>query len=161
MNTVDFLENSLARILELIRAADSKVPFILAVDTSLLALFGALSTGISDWSFRLVILLIISVAPLLLSLYFTFIAAIPRTHGPKDSMIFFGSIAQRDIQSYLEDIRNLTEEDYISDLASQCHRNAQIANTKFRFVKLATGSLFVGIFLSLILVPFLVMYRGN
>jgi hypothetical protein len=45
-----FLETTLARLLEWIHAADAKIPPILAISTSMLAIVAALLPKASDWN---------------------------------------------------------------------------------------------------------------
>jgi hypothetical protein len=139
------LEGTLSRLLKWIRAADAKIPPILAITTAMLGVLAALAPEASEWTVATAVMAVVTVIPLLASLVFLSLAAFPQTKGPKGSLLYFEGIKNREPESYLRDIQAATEEDHVADLAKQCHRNAEIASSKFRFVRLSMISLFVSI----------------
>ena len=83
---------------------------------------------------------------MLLSTIFALTAAVfPRTSGPKLSLIFFGSVSARDIDTFRSEIAQLDDEGYVEDLIQQCHVNAQIAAIKYGWVKRASVLLYVAL----------------
>lgn len=152
ISSIDILEKTFARLLMWINAADSKISTILAIDTSMLAIFAALASQLKTWSTRLIIHAVFTLILLLISLVFLCVSAFPRTRGPKKSLLYFGSIANMKFGDYLDHGKKITPEIYIEDLASQCHRNAEIADLKYKYIKLAMLFLFITIIPWLLLV---------
>lgn len=140
-----FLEKTLARLLEWIRAADAKIPSVLAISTSMLAVVAALFPKASSWTILSAVAGILAVTPLFICLVFLFLAAFPRTQGPNGSLCYFEGIKTHSPESYLRAISQLTAERYYADLAKQCHRNAEIASIKYRYLRVAMESLFLSI----------------
>lgn len=142
---IKILEATLARLLQWIAAAESRISLVLGLNTAML---GALAVGttlpgaLTPWA-----ALAGALTVLLLGLgYFNLAqATFPRTDGPDGSMIFFGGIAARHRDVFVEDAKLLDKTRYIADLAAQCHRNAVIANGKFSFVKRAQIWLFASV----------------
>ena len=73
------------------------------------------------------------------------LATFPRTKGPKDSFIYFGGIAERTLDQFRESVSTMTSDSYVSDLAAQCHRNAEIATAKFLWVQRALCCLYLSV----------------
>jgi hypothetical protein len=133
-----FLEVDLSRQLHWIGAADSKVGFLFALDTAMLGLLATLAPkAYTEWSLGPFVLTIASAGLGLLCLAFLSAAAFPRTSGPLNSMIYFGGIAERTIADFNQFLNRMTFESYLEDLITQIHRNAEIANRKFTFVRRA------------------------
>lgn len=63
-------------------------------------------------------------------------AVLPRVTGPSKSLLFFGCIGPRKEADYVSDFKSASIEQLIDDWAAQIHRNAQIACTKFKLVRL-------------------------
>ena len=135
---IDLLETTLARQLGWIAAADTKTAFIFAVATAMFGFLASAAPGYGKWSALGVTLATISSVILLASLACVVLAVFPRTKGPKLSVIFFGGIANRDVDDFRSDMQSLSDEAYEEDLIQQCHINAWIASTKYRWVKVAS-----------------------
>lgn len=146
IDQVDFLEANLARQLGWIAAADSKVSFVFAIDTAMLGVLAAVSptTG-SAWGVAPAICAAFAVALGLATLLFLCFASFPRTKGPKSSLVYCGGIAQRDANQFRDAVARLSLESYATDLAAQCHRNAEIASRKFIWVQRALVSLYLSV----------------
>ena len=143
--SIEFLEKTLSRLLEWIRSADSKITPVLAISTSMLGVMAVLVPKVSSWNFLAMLVGILTVAPLLICVLFLFLACFPRTDGPVDSLVYFETIKALDHKAYLSKIKQMTTEEYSIDLAKQCHRNAEIASSKYFRLKIAIGSLFLSI----------------
>ena len=154
-----FLETTLARLLEWIRSADSKIAPILAIDTSMLAIIAALVPKPTQWTIVSAVIGVIAVVPLLVSLLFLFLAAFPHTKGPKPSIFYFEGIKAQDPDDYLAQVHALTNDQVLSDLAKQCHRNAEIASIKYGHIKTAITAMFISVIPWLVLV--FLLYRGT
>lgn len=141
------LEDTLARQLGWIAAADAKTAFIFAVATAMLGLLASAAPDYGKWTPIGVVLSVAATALLIGSLASVMLAVFPRTDGPKLSLIFFGGIATRHVDEYRADVLGLADETYEEDLIQQCHINAQIASVKYRWVKVAS------VFLALSVTP--------
>ena len=139
------LESSLARLLQWINAAESRVSVVLGLNTAMLGALAVFAPSPSLWNLSAAAFAAVAIAFLFLSLLFLAAASFPRTTGPKQSMIYFGGIAARDIDQYVADTRSQTASQYLDDLARQCHRNAHIAASKFEWLKKAQIALFLAI----------------
>lgn len=139
------LEGSLNRLLGWIAAADSRFSAVLAIDTAMLGVLAAITPSHADWTIPAAISA--SIAALLLgaSLLFLALSTFPRTTGPRGSLVYFGGIAALEADQYFRLVREITTDKYIEDLAAQCHRNAEIADKKFKWVKRAMAALLLSL----------------
>ena len=87
----------------------------------------------TDWA---VLFTIAATILLAIGLICAAMAVLPRVTGPAKSLLFFGRIGPRSEADYVSDFKSATVEQLIDDWAAQIHRNAQIACTKFRHVRL-------------------------
>lgn len=78
-------------------------------------------------------------------LYRIYRTVFPQLRAPRRSLIFFGTISDRDEQSYIDTIKAATDEELIEDAASQIWRNAEIVTAKFRHAKAAYHWLAAGL----------------
>jgi hypothetical protein len=62
-------------------------------------------------------------------------AALPRMRGPLKSMIFFGRVAEKDADTYVDEFSKMTEKELLTDLAMQIHRNSEIACEKHQWLR--------------------------
>ncbi|MCP4685935.1 MAG: hypothetical protein GY867_10895 [bacterium] len=135
---VDFLEKNLARQLSWIGAADSKISFVFAANTAMLGLLAAVApAAANDWGVVQAVSAALAAFLQLICLFYLFKATFPITVGPRSSLIFFGGVARHGIDEFRSTACNMTLEEYIDDLCSQCHRNAEIADRKYSCVKCA------------------------
>jgi hypothetical protein len=142
---IDFMEQSLARLLQMNATADSKLSVILAIDTTMLFIAAALTQRVASapaWVFAAAA---VATVCLLLSLLFLSFCARPRTSRTTSSLIYFGSIAANERGTYARMVKDLTEDQYLDDLISQCHRSAQIASTKYTWIQRAQVAWFASI----------------
>ncbi|NTW63865.1 MAG: hypothetical protein HGA46_07220 [Chlorobiaceae bacterium] len=115
-----------------------------AVDMALLGVLAALSPKhTADWTIAPAIFGALAAVACGTSLVLLSVASFPRTGGPKGSLLFFCGIAQHDFSQFKESACKLTIEGYLDDLYAQCHRNAEIAESKFAWVQRALLALYV------------------
>ena len=133
--TVAFLETSLARLLAWVGAADSKVAAFFAIDAAMLGVLAALAADVETLTTWSTTVATISTGALILAVGLLAIASFPRLTGPPKSLIYFGGIQDLGYTEYSRRVDLLSESDYIADLKRQCHRNAEIADAKFRYVR--------------------------
>jgi len=143
MNKIDYLEKCLSRQLHWIQSADARIALILPVATAMLGALSILMPVAEKWCISSAIFSSFTIFFLVLSIIFTAIASFPRTNGPKGSLIYFSGINNKETSQYKQAITQLDEENYMNDLVSQCHVNAQIAHNKFTWVKRAMSCLFI------------------
>lgn len=144
MNKIDYLEKELARLLDWIKTADTRISLILPLTTAMLGAIAVLTPVYSKWTWCIGVSVLISVLLLASSLISISIALFPRTSGPVNSMIFFGGIQARTLERFRDEVDNFDEEKYEIDLTNQCFINAKIANIKFKWVKKSLTFLLVG-----------------
>lgn len=143
MDKVDYLEKNLARQLSWIQAADTRIALLLPLTTAMVGVLAALLPPTAKWTISLSLPTSFAVFFLVLCVIFTACASFPRTNGPKGSGLFFSGIISRSDSQFSKYVIDLEEQDYLSDLASQCYINAQIAERKFTWVKRAMSCLFL------------------
>lgn len=145
-NGVVFLEKNLARQLAWIAAADSKISFVFAVDMAMLGVLAALSPKqAAGWTVATAVFGALAALACVASLALLSVASFPRTRGPKGSLVFFGGISKRELRQFIESVCQLTTEAYVEDLCAQCHRNAEIAESKFAWVQRALLALYLSV----------------
>ena len=143
LDIIEVLESELARLLEWVRAAESRLALILPLSTAMLGTLAVLAPKLSNWPVFSAIVSSFAVFFLVLSIIFAAIASFPRTTGPKGSLIYFGGIASLDLEQFSSATDSLTKYEYIRDLIKQCHRNAQIAQRKYAWVQRSMACLFI------------------
>ncbi len=137
------LEKELSRLLAWIQAAETRIGLVLPLSTAMLGVLAVLAPTFSKWTIFPAIMSAFSVLLLVLSVAFSALASFPRTSGPKGSLIYFGGIASMELEQYQEVSKKLDLDEYIDDLIKQCHRNAQIAERKYGWIRRALGCLFI------------------
>ena len=150
MNDTDrneLLDKILGRQIQWIGAADSRITTLLGIDTAMLGVLATNAQALKVWTVLDGCVVCLAVVALALSLFSIGMATVPRTSGPKQSLIFFQGIADRDANQFLNAIEKLTEADLMRDLAHQAHRNAQIASIKFRWVARGLHALIAAVIL--------------
>lgn len=124
------------RHLAWIAAAEVKVGVVVAIDTALMGGLAA-AFGASDLSARTAwtyLWCLGSAGMAVLGIFCAAMAVLPRTNGPKTSLLFFGRILELGAAEYQEKFRNVTSIDLLNDYTAQIHRNAEIAGNKYGWV---------------------------
>lgn len=135
------LERNLERQLGWVRSAETRLNLILPLGT---LLFGGIAAKIDQvshtcpplfWSAWLSIFLIA------LSIVFAAVSIFPRTTGPSESNVFFGTISRISVDDFSERVNGASSADYRADLLRQIHRNSEIATVRFQWMKYSMWSL--------------------
>jgi len=155
MDSLNNAEKLLSLQLNWIAAADNKVAPIFAINAGMLGVIAALLPTANKWEISTAIFTLLSIIPLVGSIISLALATFPRLNGPKGSCVFFSGITTRDEDTYVEEINNISQESLTNDLLKQVYRNAEIANTKYNFIKWSMRQSFVSLPLWLISVWFL------
>jgi hypothetical protein len=137
MTTADQIaaaEKNLDRLLDWVATCDNKTVIILGIDTALAGVFARILALVSVWTCLNKVVALVTVMLLIFEFGCLFVANIPRTKGPEgsSSLLFFGGIAERGLDEYRNAFTRQTQDEYLLDLLSQCHRNAEIVSIKFR-----------------------------
>ena len=133
----DRSEKILSLQLEWVRAADSKVAPLFAINIAMLGFLAALIKLLPIWTIPSAIISSITVILLVTSMVFLALTMFPRLIGPKDSNIFFGGISKHSEERYLSDMSSMSDGEYQKDILRQVYRNAEIANSKYANLRLA------------------------
>lgn len=86
-----------------------------------------------------------SIVLLVASLLFVYRGTYPRTKGPQDSLIYFRSIAGKDLKNFKERFRACGADDHLDDVLEQVHRNSEILAIKFLQLQRAYRCLLMGV----------------
>lgn len=131
-------EASLDRHLSWIQSIDSKVSLVVAVNIGMLGYLAATLPEAKASPLVTVVLVVLGMAPNVISLACCAMAMCPRLRSPNLSVLFFGTISAHSPEEYTRRLKALTGEEYLADLLLQVHRNAAIASAKFGLVKQGT-----------------------
>jgi hypothetical protein len=130
----------LERNLHWIAAAEVKMGAIIAIDTAMLGYLMSSFTAVASNARTAFAYLYSGLAGLFLSLAILHCAmtVIPRLTGPAASMIFFGRVKELKYPDYRAKFLNADAAEHLDDCLAQVHRNAEIAFTKHRLIRIAT-----------------------
>lgn len=131
----------LERHLAWIAAAEVKVGVIVALDTAMLGGLAA-AFGASDPAARIAwtyLFTLVAAGATVLGLSCAAMAVLPRTNGPQNSLLFFGQVAALKSEYYQRTLSSVSDEQLLADWADQIHRNAEIACTKYGWVRKSMG----------------------
>lgn len=161
--------STLEFILSIINSADSKATAALAINSLIVgfifSMIAALATDkagtmlFQGFRFFAIFLLVLGALALFTSLFSTLACLTGRTgidrwdtiDRPDHTLMFFGSIANFDRETYTESVKDATSEDIISDICGQIHVLSQIAMQKYAWLNRAYWSLAIGILIFAIL----------
>lgn len=143
MDKYQFLNDNLDRQLLWIARADSRLKFIVPMCLAMFGTLAAKSPELGCWEVKQAIPSFFAVLFLTLSLLFCFLATFPQTKGKKPSQIYFGGIIKTPLNDFPTKISETDEQDILTDLAFQCHINADIADKKFKWIQKAQFVLFI------------------
>lgn len=118
-----------------IGSADSKIAVVIAIDTAMMAALGTAYSSakiVCAWANALSIAASILV---IIAMGCAAVSLLPRTNGPKGSLLFFGTVAKSASADYVSAILNATPDQLLNDFALQVHRNAEIAAVKHLWVR--------------------------
>ena len=143
---INILEKNLSRQLDWISKADSKVPFIFALNTAMLGVVAALLPNTAfGWDIAAGYFIFFTLFLCFISLLLLALSSFPRTDGPIGSLIYFGGIIAKEIEPFTNAVESLTTSEYMEDLIKQAYRNAQIANKKYFWIQRSLFCLFLSV----------------
>ncbi len=142
---IHLLEQNLSRQLDWIRAADTKVAPVMFITSSMLGAAAAVLSRAETIYAVTLLLAVLTIIPLLCTLFFIAMANFPRFNPDTGSIIFFEAINKAGLSAFEQKAKDITEEEYFRDLSAMCYNSAHIATLKFRHLKKATIFLFIAI----------------
>ncbi len=125
------------RTLGWIATADVKVGVAIALDTAMLGGLAAAFAS-SDYNLRTAwcyFFVAAATAGMAFAMFCAGMAALPRMRGPVKSMIFFGRVAEMDVNTYVDEFSKISKKELLADLTMQIHRNSEIACDKHHWVR--------------------------
>ncbi|KQT43815.1 MULTISPECIES: Pycsar system effector family protein [unclassified Methylophilus] len=136
-NKIDDAKWLLERMLSWVAAADVKTGIVLSIQ---IAMFGGLAATYStadivNRSNAAYFFVALACGSLISAVSCAAAAAIPRISGPIRSNIYFGRIVKVPVASFNAAFEKLNDADFLQDLTSQIHRNAEIANLKHAWIR--------------------------
>ena len=135
LNEIEKLEKELERLLQWVGAAESRLAFVFSLSTAMLGIIAISVRDIAYWSYLSTVATALAILLLVLSTICCALATFPRTNGKERALIFFGYIDSLSLDEYRKLAMSQTESEHKDDLINQCHRNAQIAATKYAWIQ--------------------------
>ena len=135
MDTNKYTKEILLLQLNWIKTADNKIPPLFAINTAMLGVVATLIPDINNWDVSSAIFTSMSLVPLVGSIVCLALAAFPRLNGPKNSIVFFSGITSRTEDVFIAAISDMTVETLNRDMLQQIYRNAEIAGSKYTYIK--------------------------
>jgi len=133
--TVAKAELNLQRKLDWISKHDTRTAFTASIIIAMLGVLVNASANVKLWNLCLYGLFGASIALLLTGLILIYLSQFPKTSSVNSSLIFFGTIASIKADEFKKRFIEATDEEYLDDLLSQVHKNAEILNKKFYYLK--------------------------
>jgi len=134
---LNIAEKNLEFLLDWIGRYDNKSSVILGIDTGMLGVLATFAPDKAFWDSWMILFAFSSIILLLLSLLFVYLGNYPRLKGPSESLFYFGSICKKCLIQYQQGFSKRSKEECLNDLLEQCHRNSEIINQKFNYLKWA------------------------
>jgi Family of unknown function (DUF5706) len=138
-------ECNLSRLLDWVGRVDAKSSVVLGVATAMLGVLASVAPAPHLWTRYTAVLAVLGAVCPIVSLCCVYFVNYPQTKGSGTSLNFFGGISKHTFREYETAFMNSTVADHLRDVLEQCHRNAEIVNSKFSSLKWAYRSLVVGV----------------
>jgi hypothetical protein len=136
----------LERNLAWIAAADAKVAMIVTINVAMLGglagTFGWSEAHRTSWAYLACMMAVILSGS---GVFCAAMAMFPRTDGPKQSLLFSVPVSGMNLPDYQAALKDSSDEQLLDDWAGQVHRNAEIAKSKFEWVRVAMIWSFLGV----------------
>ena len=116
---------------------DNKASVLLGLNTGMLGVLASFAQPLHLWTSVMIVSTILSLLALGLTFLFIYLGMFPQTRGQASSLLYFGSISKKAVCEYQQAFLNQSAEEHLNDILEQSHRNSEILNQKFKFLKLA------------------------
>lgn len=123
------------RQLAWIAAADAKVAALVTINIAMLGGLAAAFGSAQHKGAWAVVLCSLAVLTISVSIFCSALALLPRTTGPRSSLLFFGRVSELPMADYAEQLKKASPEQILEDWSNQIHRNAEIALGKHGWVR--------------------------
>jgi hypothetical protein len=134
-NKIAKAELNLQRKLDWVSKHDARTAFTTSVVIAMLGVLANASAAIKVWNWYLYLFGGLSLALLFTSLILICMSQFPKTTSINSSLIYFGTIADLKADDFKKKFMAATDEEYLDDLLSQTHKNAEIVDKKFYYLK--------------------------
>ncbi len=135
--TIGRAESNLQRQLDWIGRYDARISFVTGICIGMIGLLVGIVPAPDKWTTVLCISFFATIGLLIVSLVYVYLGQYPKTDSPNQSLLFFGTIAKLKHDEFNKNFKAASDDDYLEDLLSQCHINAQILSKKFYVFKRA------------------------
>ena len=142
---LELAEKNLEFLLDWVGRHDNKSSIIFGLGTGMLGVIATFAPDKTSWYFQMALCAGVSIFLLLLTLLLVYLGNFPRLKGPSDSLFYFGSICKKCTDQYRVAVSKRTKEESLIDILEQCHRNSEILNIKFKYLKRAFLSLLISV----------------
>jgi hypothetical protein len=132
------LTGSLDRQIAWILAADTKAIFLVTLAAVMMTLQATVPLSQDDWWFT--VLRALSLTSSLVGLVLSFWVLFPRLSGPTMRLLYFNRFGAMEYDAFEIAVVETSQEDWLRDFIRQCHRNGQIARTKFLLLRWALSA---------------------
>jgi Family of unknown function (DUF5706) len=130
-------EAQLTLVLSFFARVETKLSFVFAIDTGMLAVLAADAPPmktLSLWATGAAGLAVLFIG---LSIVFLYRGAFPNLKGGEASLVYFREIARRTEHQFIAQFKKQTQEQRTDDLLGQAWRNSEILKMKFEALKVA------------------------
>lgn len=151
-------ELNLQRKLEWVGKFDARIAFTTSVAIAMLGVLVSASAAIKAWEWFHYICFCTGLLLLLVALFFVYLSQYPKTTAINTSLIYFGTISNMKADEFKKRMNDETEGQYLEDLLSQIHKNSQILDTKFSYLKVILILILISVIPWLMTIYFSKMY---
>lgn len=130
-------ELNLQRKLDWISRYDSRITFVAGISIAMLGVLINNVALLKDLFWYEYVTFGLASGLLFTSLILVYQSQYPKTKSVNSSLIYFGTIAALKADEFKKRFKATTEEEYLDDLLSQTHINAEIISKKFTCLKRA------------------------
>jgi hypothetical protein len=138
-------EKNLDNLLEWVSRYDNKSYVILGINMGMLGVMATLAPPPNLLDSLMIAFTLLSIILLAVSQLFVYLGNYPRLKGPSNSLFYFGAVCNLKLDQYQQEFRKRSVEEHLKDMLGQCHRNSEILNQKFTYLRWAYRTLFVAV----------------
>lgn len=155
---IEQAELNLQRKLDWVSRYDSRIAFVASIALTMLGVLVNAITSLCNLHWYIYLSFGLALGLLLTSLIFVYKSQYPKTKSINASLIYFGTIANLKLGEFKKRFKDSTEEEYLDDLLSQTHINAQIISKKFSYLKISLILILLSVIPWLITIYFSKLY---
>ncbi|MBP6912416.1 MAG: hypothetical protein KBB86_00605 [Candidatus Pacebacteria bacterium] len=155
---IEQAELNLQRKLDWISRYDSRIAFVSGIAIAMLGVLVNAITSFCNQPMYIYLSFGLALGLLFTSLIFVYKSQYPKTKSSNASLIYFGTIANLKVSDFKKRFKDLTDEEYLDDLLSQTHINAQILSKKFSYLKISLILILLSVIPWLITIYFSKLY---